>query len=262
MESVQQLANQPTPVNTALYLYCIIEAGKTPADGLTSKGLDDKDLEIITHRDLSVVVSAAGKERQPATRNALLRHTIVLEEIMKHQQILPIRFGIVANNQEDVVNNVLKANYWNFKDLLQKLDGKKELGLKVLWNQAAVLNSLLETDQEIRHLRDSLLGKSETAIYHDKIKLGRMVEAAVIAKQNELKNDILETLAVLADEYRENRLLTDAMILNAAFLIPMENESLFDERLDALSEKYKDFLTFKYTAIAPPYNFINLVIKV
>jgi hypothetical protein len=51
------------------------------------------------------------------------------------------------------------------------------------------------------------------------------------------------------------------MILNAAFLVGREREKEFDEAVKGISRKYEDLLTFKYTGPWPPYNFVNIKLK-
>jgi hypothetical protein len=51
------------------------------------------------------------------------------------------------------------------------------------------------------------------------------------------------------------------MILNAAFLVDRKAEKPFDERVKAISRQYEDLLTFKYTGPWPPYNFVNIKLK-
>ena len=65
----------------------------------------------------------------------------------------------------------------------------------------------------------------------------------------------------LAADHRENKLLTENMVLNAAFLVPVDNEGGFDQALNMFEGKYQGLLTFKYTAVAPPYNFVNIAIQ-
>ncbi len=59
---------------------------------------------------------------------------------------------------------------------------------------------------------------------------------------------------------RANKPIGDRMILNAAFLIAREKEGAFDGRVKAIGVKY-DNLTFKYTGPWPPYNFVNIRLK-
>jgi hypothetical protein len=51
------------------------------------------------------------------------------------------------------------------------------------------------------------------------------------------------------------------MILNAAFLVERSQEQGFDKQVKDVSRKYEDLLTFKYSGPWPPYNFVNIKLK-
>jgi hypothetical protein len=51
------------------------------------------------------------------------------------------------------------------------------------------------------------------------------------------------------------------MILNAAFLVERDRDKAFDEKVKEISRKYEELLTFKYTGPWPPYNFVNIKLK-
>ena len=50
------------------------------------------------------------------------------------------------------------------------------------------------------------------------------------------------------------------MIMNAAFLVSREQEQAFDAAVKEIGQQY-DKLTFKYTGPWPPYNFVNIRLK-
>ena len=50
------------------------------------------------------------------------------------------------------------------------------------------------------------------------------------------------------------------MIMNAAFLVARDLEQAFDARVKEIGQQY-DKLTFKYTGPWPPYNFVNIRLK-
>ena len=71
-------------------------------------------------------------------------------------------------------------------------------------------------------------------------------------------HDALKPVAVAS---RSNKVIGDRMILNAAFLVDRGRSEEFDERVREVSRKYEDLLTFKYTGPWPPYNFVNIKLK-
>jgi hypothetical protein len=50
------------------------------------------------------------------------------------------------------------------------------------------------------------------------------------------------------------------MIMNAAFLVARDLELAFDSKVKDIGQRY-DKLTFKYTGPWPPYNFVNIRLK-
>jgi len=73
--------------------------------------------------------------------------------------------------------------------------------------------------------------------------------------------DIHEALKPVAVASRSNKVIGDRMILNAAFLVDRTQERLFDEKVKEVSRRYDELLTFKYTGPWPPYNFVNIKLK-
>ena len=59
---------------------------------------------------------------------------------------------------------------------------------------------------------------------------------------------------------RVNRAIGDKMIMNAAFLVQRNQEEQFDRRIKEIASHF-DKLTFKYTGPWPPYNFVNIRLK-
>jgi hypothetical protein len=50
------------------------------------------------------------------------------------------------------------------------------------------------------------------------------------------------------------------MIMNAAFLVSRDLENAFDAGVKSIASAH-DKLTFKYTGPWPPYNFVNIRLK-
>ena len=73
--------------------------------------------------------------------------------------------------------------------------------------------------------------------------------------------DIDETLKEVAVASRSNKPIGDRMIMNAAFLVERHREKDFDEKVRDVSRRYEELLTFKYTGPWPPYNFVNIKLK-
>jgi hypothetical protein len=121
--------------------------------------------------------------------------------------------------------------------------------------------TLEQDNEEIRRLKDEISRHTSSSTYFARMQLGRLVEASLEETGNRYVADIHESLKSVAVASRSNKPIGDRMILNAAFLVNRAQEASFDERVKEISRKYEDILTFKYSGPWPPYNFVNIKLK-
>lgn len=216
----------------------------------------------INYNDISAIVSNSPIIQYEARRVNMTTHEKVLEEVMKQFTVLPVRFSTISEYSDDSgILKILEKDYKKFDDLLTKMDGKKELGLKVLAHDAAIYESIVEKYEEIKTLRGKLINLPVDKTHYQRMKIGEMVAEALKKETENYKNIILDVLSPLADDVKVNDNFGEMMILNSAFLIRNVVEPEFDQAVNDLDEKYGNFMTFKYVGTLPPYNFVNLVIN-
>lgn len=216
----------------------------------------------INYKDISAIVSNSPVIQYEARRTNLITHEKVLEEVMKQFTVLPVRFSTISENDNNrEVLKILEKEYHVFDQLLTRMEGKKELGLKVLANKTAIYESIIEKYDEIRLLRGKLMNTPVDKTHYERIKIGEMVAEALKKEIESYKNSILDELRPHAEDMKKNDNYGDMMILNAAFLIKKELEPEFDKAVNDLDEKYGRIMTFKYVGTLPPYNFVNLSIN-
>ena len=245
-----------------IYLYCIIRHTGAIEFGAVGIGTRADRVYAINYKDICAVVSQSAVMRYEARRVNLTAHSLVLEEVMKQFSILPIRFSTISGSyDESKILKILEKEYDKFSDLLEKMESKKELGLKVLALEEPIYKYILDKHDDIRALKDKLAKLDPDKAHYQLIKIGEMVEKALIKENSNFNDDIISVLTPLADEVKVNDKYGERMILNAAFLIKNEKEVEFDQVINALDEKYRNLLSFKYVGTLPPYNFVNLVIN-
>ena len=86
-------------------------------------------------------------------------------------------------------------------------------------------------------------------------------EKGRLAIPAEYVRQIYEGLRSACVASRDNKDIGDKMIMNAAFLIHRHLETDFDAAVNAIAGKFSDRLNFKYTGPWPPYNFVNIRLK-
>jgi len=216
----------------------------------------------INYNNITAVVSNSPIIQYQARRVNMIAHQKVLEEVMKRFTVLPVRFSTISEHNDDTgILRILEKDYKKFSELLLQMDGKKELGLKVLAQETAIYESIMEKYDAIRSFKEKLINLPADKTHYQRMKIGEMVAEALKKEIEAYKNNILSVLNPLSEDVKVNDNYGDMMILNAAFLIKNTSESAFDKVVDDLDEKYGKFMMFKYVGTLPPYNFVNLVIK-
>ena len=244
------------------YIYGIVRHSGPIDFGPTGIGKRADQVYGIHYRDITAIVSNSPVIQYEARRVNMTTHEKVQEEVMKQFTVLPVRFSTISEHNDDSgLLSILEKDYQKFDELLIKMDGKKELGLKILANETAIYESIIEKYDEIRNLRDKLKNLPADKTHYQRMKVGEMVVEALKKETENYRNIVLDTLRPLAEDVKINDNYGEMMILNAAFLIKNVTEPVFDQAVNDLDVKFGSCMTFKYVGTLPPYNFVNLVIN-
>lgn len=244
------------------YIYCIIESNHQKSFGPLGIGDDNPSLITVCHKDISTVVSDCPVKEFVVSRQNTMKHEKAIEEVMKEHAVLPVRFSTIANNEEQIIEKVLAPRYDEFKDLLSWISDKQEVGLRAEWTKmSTIFNEIIEENDDIRELKEKISEKKPEGTYYDRIEIGKRIEAKLKEKKSKLKDKIIDVLKKKAEDYKVNDVYGDEKILNSAFLIKKDLEPDFYSLVSALQGDFGPIVKLKYVTGSPPFNFVNLVIK-
>ena len=249
-----------TQLEAGKYVYCIIKTPRPLDFGQIGIGEGSGRVYTVHFGELAAVVSDTPIRIYDPTRENVLAHEFVNETVMREHTVIPMSFGTLFRTENDIVE-LLKSTYQAFDDVLEKMQDKIEFGLKVLWDRERVIAQIEQENEEIRHLKDEIGRNAQSSTYFARMQLGRLVESALEETGNTYVRDIHEALKPAAVASRSNKPIGDRMIMNAAFLVERDRERAFDEQVKEISRKYEGLLNFKYTGPWPPYNFVNIKLK-
>jgi hypothetical protein len=199
-----------------IWAYAITEAATPPAD---ARGIDDAPLELLDAAGLAVVVSRHDEVDARPTADRLLRHEAVVEALMAEGAVLPLRYGSVVADEQQLVRD-LGDRAGELRDALARVRGCVEIGV-----------SVLDADEErepARSGRDYLIGKVERR---------RRAAAAI------------EALRPLATATRERASAEPGYAAKASYLVPRERLEEFTNRARALGDDVA------WSGPWPPYSF-------
>ena len=193
-------------------------------------------------------------------------HEKVIEEIMKGQAVLPLKFGTVFESEANV-EKLLKVNNIEFKAVLANLDGKEEWGLKIYCNSGYFKDALSAENERIAEIDKEITAAGKGKAFFLKKKKDEIVKDTINEKISEYTKDCFERLKIAAVESKINNILPkevtekqEDMVLNAAFLINSKRIKDLENVLSYLKTKYADKgLIFDCTGPWPPYNFCSAV---
>ena len=240
------------------YVYCVIRSNQEHRFGPIGIGTEPAEVHTVSFKDLAAVVSDTPVGVYDPTRENVLTHQAVNEAVMRKHTVLPMSFGTVFKTREDIVE-LLRSAYDAFSDVLKKMHDKFEFGLKVLWDRDQAIREIEAEDEDIRKLKAEI-GSQRGSTYFARMQYGRLVDAALQAKSERYQSEIFALLRDVSVASRANKPIGDKMILNAAFLVGRDKEAAFDARVKEIGNRY-DKLIIKYTGPWPPYNFVNIRLK-
>lgn len=115
-----------------LYGYCIRrKADPPPPDGTT--GVDGAVVRRVEGAGLALWLSAAPADRNPAATR-IRDHDAVVRVAMRTVTPLPIRFGTVFAD-DAAARAVLHDRATDFRDALDRVRGRMEVGVRVVWDE-------------------------------------------------------------------------------------------------------------------------------
>ncbi len=242
------------------YVYGIVESKEPGAFGKIGIGGSGELVYMIKYLDIAAVVSNTNVFIFDPTRENALAHEHVIETVMKSYTIIPMSFGTVFRTDDDI-REVLKSIYPSLKDVLNQMGGKLEFGLKVTWDRDQIIEELKQEDEEIGRFHMEIVRKHLQSTYLARMQLGRMIDKAMAEQSSQYVREIYEALRGVCVASRDNQPIGDKMIMNAAFLVERKREAEFDGVVNKIAKKYGKRLKFKYTGPWPPYNFVNIRLK-
>ncbi|HEX2642331.1 MAG TPA: GvpL/GvpF family gas vesicle protein [Thermoanaerobaculia bacterium] len=249
-----------TPVNerSGKYVYCIIPTTEDLRFGPIGIGGEPADVHTVNYLDIAAVVSDTPLEVYDPTRENVLAHERVNEVVMRNFTVIPMSFSTVFKTSEDIVE-LLRTAYDAFRDVLIKMKDKLEFGLKVLWEPEIIIREIEKDDENLRLLRQQI-SHQKGSTYFARMQYGRLVDSLLQERSEQLVAEIFSTLGDVSVASRANKPIGDKMILNAAFLVSRDREPDFDAKVKEIDARYEN-LMFKYTGPWPPYNFVNIRLK-
>ena len=234
----------------------------------------------LTHRDLRAVVSSVSIADFGPTAiddhlqnpnwlgDRVIAHQRVLDSLLPGFTMVPFKFCTIYAS-EDRVRDMLVRNEEYWIEILDRLDGAAEWGVKVFCDRDFLIDWVQRTDHEIDDLRNQLGGASTGAAYLLQRRIERAAQKATDCAVDCCIEATTARLGALARQVVTNPVQSPEahrremeMVLNAAFLVDGERLAPFRTSIKNLDSVHaSQGFQFELTGPWPPYNFSTAVLE-
>jgi hypothetical protein len=240
---------------TGRYIYAIMNATQAIPEGL--KGIDMLAVEMVADGEVAAVVSACVRQRIRPERAHLAAHSEVLKRLMVDGTILPMSFGTVADG-ESVLKSMLRRNRKEFVRGLERVRGKVEMGLRVIWDVPNIFEYFVDTHDELREARDRLVGGNRASRQEDKIELGQLFDRMLGDERDVQFRRLEEALSDCCFEIRRStvRDVKDVACLNC--LVGRDRQKDFEDAVFRAANLFDNNYSFDMNGPWAPHNFADV----
>ena len=259
------------------YVYAVAQAREAAVSDDVG-GVDPRfPVRILEHDGLAAIVSEVpldefGAEtleenvRRPEwLAEKAVAHDRVVAGALAADGLLPMRFGTIFASEEHV-RDMLTREHTAFVELLHRVHGKREWGVKAFFSREQVRRRIEAFGQAAAELSAEVASAAEGRSYFARKKLERLLDDEVARTTAECAEQAHRRLAACASDARVNPPQphelsgrTEEMLLNGAYLVAREQEAALRRAVAELSGEYAEVgIAFELTGPWPPYNFVRL----
>ena len=261
------LANATAAKEDGLYVYCVACGNGNRLLGPI--GLGGQVVYTVGSRDIRAVVHNCraepyqSEDPQVVEGWVVAHQNVVLAAAEAFGTVLPMAFDMIVRGSPGggavaALRDWLDERRDRFTQLLDRLAGKAEYGVQVLWDRDVIAASLVESDDELRRMQDEARSKPKGLAHLLQQKLAKAVRAAMEKKADQFAQDFYARIRRCVEDVRVDKLKKTEggrqMLLNLSCLMRQGSGEL-GHVLDEI-EKTKG-ISVRFTGPWPPYSFVG-----
>lgn len=243
------------PQDMAVYVYGVVSADAQLPDGLA--GVDEAPVQLVALGGVAAAVGVIALDRPPGRRADLLAHTAVLDALAVPGPVVPVQFGSVLPEPDDVVRELLEPRADHFAALLDELAGRHQFNVRGRYNEAAVLAEVVAEDSEIAALREWTRGAPEHVGQAERVRLGELVSHALERKREQDSATVLDIVLPHVASYAPRGGAGVDHMMDVAFLVDGDRRAGFEDALEAVAEAMHERVRLQLMGPMAPYDFVE-----
>jgi hypothetical protein len=233
-----------------LYAYAVVRGDASPP---ARRGVLDAPVATVRDGGVAVLVSPLEGGRVRAKRRDLLAHSDVVQEAHARGVVLPLRFGMLFDSEDELRERLIGPRRDELLSLLDRFDGVGEMRLRAKYqDRESVLADVVKDDPRILRLRGAARSQG------DLVRLGELVAQRYQERRAADEDLVLRRLGAHAEETHVDELDDELGVVRASFLVRDRKRKKFDAELDAVALRLRHLVTFTCTGPLPPHSFVAL----
>lgn len=237
------------------YVYGIVPADVELTGEVSGVGDPPGRIQLVRHGKLMALVSEVNLAGVLGTPDDLRAHAQVLDAAVVEVPVLPLRFGTVMATKDAVAGELLAVFQEAFAAALKEAEGRAQYVVKGRYVEQAALAQVLAEVPEAARLAEQIRGKDQNATRPERIRLGEIVNKAIMAKRKADTRALGEVVAphCVASVVREPTHELDAVHL--ALLVEITRQDDLERALSDLASDWDGRVEIRLLGPQAPYDF-------
>jgi hypothetical protein len=237
-----------------VFVYAVVRAGR---DLPELAGLDDAPIEVVETGQVAAVVSRVALDRPPGRRADLVVYDRVVAGLAERGVVAPVRFGALVPDTDAVVQELLAPREELLADVLQDLTGHVQFNLRATYVEGAVLKEIVDTDPQIRALRDRTRDLPEHVAYGDRVRMGELVVHALELRAEADAADIMDAVLPHVVAYEGRGARGAEVVLDVALLVHEDLVHTLEDTLEGIAEAVHERMHLRLVGPLAPFDFVG-----
>ncbi|MCA2225698.1 GvpL/GvpF family gas vesicle protein [Nonomuraea aurantiaca] len=240
-----------------VYIYGLVPEDVEVSSDARGVGDETSEIRLVRHGEIAALVSDVTLDRPLGTPDDLFRHGALLDATAAEVPVIPLRFGSVMTNEEAVVEELLTPHHDEFRSALDELEGRAEYVIKGRYVDQTLFREVLSEIPEAAQLREQIQGQPEDLTRNARIRLGELINQAVVAKREADTQAVAEEVGPLATltVIREPSHEQDAV--HVAVLMETDRQDELERVVNEFAERWSERVEMRILGPLAPYDFIT-----
>lgn len=210
-----------------------------------------QQLRLVPHRSLAAIVSPTDQTVLLPARQDLLQHTRVLEELATVTTVLPMRFGVVVEDDDAVVRTLLDPDHDTLVRRLEHLRGHVEWRVRGTYDEDRVLRGLVDADPHLRRL-------ARRGDLASRLTVGERVMEGIALRRRADEARVVDAVRRHATSLTVGAVTGPLDAFSMSALVHEDRREGFDAAIDQLGrEDFGPLGSIELVGPLPPFSFIE-----